>query len=190
MFSQHRLGNITAPPLQIVGDVFHDVRQLQSFPEPYADLGHASDIPVSQAPAVGTHEIGPELPDAAGHIVGVPVESLEGLQCGEISGGVPGEHRQIHFHAPHERRHELPDAAPVLRRELLKHGEALIQSFEQLPLSRILLDRANGLLDFTDLTQRHLIADELGFQLAEVIDRRGRSISSVSAMVSAALAKR
>ena len=51
-----------------------------------------------------------------------------------------------------------------------KHGEALIQSFEQLPFSRILLDRANGLLDFADLTERHLIADELGFQLAEVIE--------------------
>ncbi len=149
--SQHRFRHIAAPALEIVREVFNHVGELQPFPETHADLGHAPDVPGSEAAAVRAHEIGPEFADTAGHVVGVLVEIIERLQRRQLSGGSSRKDRQIHFHSLYERRHEPLDAAAVFRRKVLKHREALFQSLEQLPFSRIVLRRSDGRLNVTDL---------------------------------------
>ena len=54
--------------------------------------------------------------------------------------------------------------------EILAARRSTLLTVRATAVRRILLDRGNGLLDLADLNGRHLIADELGFQLAEVIE--------------------
>ena len=166
---QHRFRNITTPSLEIMRDVFHDIRQLQPFPEAHADLGHVTEIPRRKRRPKGAHQIGPEFPDTTGDVIGVTIQFIHRFQRGEIVGRFPGEDSQIHFHPLHERSHEPLDAATIVGGKALQELETILQSLEQLAFGRILLQGSNGLLDIPDLRPGNLIAHELGLELVEII---------------------
>jgi hypothetical protein len=140
-----------APALEIVREVFDHVCKLQPFPETHADLRHAPDVPGSEAAAVRAHKIGPEFTDTAGHVIGVLVQIVNRLEGGELSGASSRKECQIHFHSLNERRHEPLDTSAVFQRKVFEDREALFQSLEQLPFSRIVLRRSDGHLNVTDL---------------------------------------
>jgi len=166
---KHRFWDITTPSLEIMRDVFHDVRQLQPFPEAHADLGHITEVPRGKRRPMGAHQIGPELPDTTGNVIGITIQFIHRFQRSEIVGRFPRKGSQIHFHPLHERRHEPLDTATIVRGKSLQELETILQSFEQLAFGRILLQGSNGLLDIPDLRPGNLIAHELGLELVEII---------------------
>lgn len=52
----------------------------------------------------------------------------------------------------------------------MQERETIFQSFKQLPFGRILLERSHGLLDIPNLCPGNLVADELRFQLGEIVE--------------------
>jgi len=52
----------------------------------------------------------------------------------------------------------------------LQERETIFQSLKQLSFGRILLERSHGLLDIPHLCPGNLVADELRFQLGEIVE--------------------
>jgi len=113
------------------GEVPQDVRQLQPIAEPDADGRHSLHIPRSQGRAMGAHQPGPELADAAGRIVGILVEIGERGKgdeppggcgrgvCGALSrlNGMARKAGQVLLHSVSQGPHNLTDQRLVGRRE-------------------------------------------------------------------------
>ena len=119
---------------------------------------------------MAAHEIGPEFSDTTSHVIDISIQILHRLERGDIVGRFSRKDDQIHFHPLREGSHQLLQATAIFPREGLQKPEAIFQSLQQLPFGRILLERSHSLLDITDLRPRNLVANELRFQLGEIVE--------------------
>ena len=85
---------------------------------------------------MGHDHVGPELADAAGGKVGVPIEVAAGLQGDERAFVLSGKRAQVGLHALGQGEEEDPDARPVVGRELPVGREACRKSEEKITLGR------------------------------------------------------
>ena len=129
-------GQIAPADPQIPGQIAEHVRHLEALTEALASRPHGGRVPPAQGGAVRHGHVRPEFADAAGGVVGVPVQVRPGLEGGKVLLVFPREGAQVLLHALGECQQEAPNAEAILLRQAAKDAEALREAEQQVPLGR------------------------------------------------------
>ncbi len=121
---------------EVAGHIAQHIGELQRLAEADAELPHGRQIPAPEPRSVRPVHVGPELPHAACDQVGVAVQVLVGLECGELALVLARKQAQVLRHAFDDRLDDGAHAIPVLPGECPVGRQAVGEPLEQLALGR------------------------------------------------------
>ena len=95
---------------------------------------------MSHGGVVGDHDVSPELADAAGHEIRVPVKIVEGVQSADQSRIRSRKGRQVELHAAYQRVDSALNVSSVVLGRVVEHIEETRHGLQEFGL-RVLMSR-------------------------------------------------